>query len=526
MRFVVLVAFSLFAVRRMLTFLHIFQQEEYDGVRFPIWILRQLAFDRRATAVLLVLGIAELIYPAIKIPAYIGACVALLAIAAYERDPRSLAKKRLVMTSRAKRIFILALVLTLCVGAGVSILSWKTLGWILPVQIIPFMLVLANFLLQPYEARNQKKFWNEAHDKLLSLKPTVIGITGSYGKTSVKHILSHLLGTYAPTLSTPGSVNTPMGISRVVREQLGPHHNFFLCEMGAYGIGSIARLCRLAPPDLAIITAIGHAHYERFKSLESVAKAKFELAEAVLQRNGKLIVTESVLESPFARDFWQRHQDHVVVVGHDSSCDCQVKEPRQSQDGIEVDVIWKDQTFALHSHLYGRHHALNLAVSFAAACVLGVPPEDAANAIRSVSQISHRLEVKHEANGQILIDDAYNSNPLGFINGLQILDLLRSGSGRRILVTPGMVELGTAHDKEHEKVGAEAGKRVDVLVAVAPQRISSLIHAYSLANANGAVIPCANFAEARNWMEKNLQPEDVVLLENDLPDLYESKLKL
>jgi UDP-N-acetylmuramoyl-tripeptide--D-alanyl-D-alanine ligase len=443
-----------------------------------------------------------------------------------ERDPRRLAKKRLVLTSRARRIYVLTLCLTLSLSIAVSILSWNVFGWILPVQAIPLMLVLANLMLSPYESRIQRRFWNEAHTKLLSLKPTIVCVTGSYGKTSVKHILGHILSSYAPTLITPGSVNTPMGISRVVREDLGPHHKFFLCEMGAYGPGSIARLCKLAPPDLAIITAIGPAHYERFKSLERVAIAKFELAQSVIEKGGKAIITEGVLESQYAKEFWQRYREQIFVVGHDSSCGLQMKEPNQTAAGMDVEVIYAQKTFSLHSHLYGHHHALNLSVAFAAACMLGIPPDDVAMVIGSVSQISHRLEVKRQVNGPTLIDDAYNSNPLGFVNGLDILDLLRQGTGRRILVTPGMVELGTAHDEEHKTVGSYAGTHVDVLLAVVPQRIGSLIEAFRNANARGTVIPCANFAEARNWLDTNTKPEDVVLLENDLPDLYERSLRL
>jgi UDP-N-acetylmuramoyl-tripeptide--D-alanyl-D-alanine ligase len=153
-------------------------------------------------------------------------------------------------------------------------------------------------------------------------------------------------------------------------------------------------------------------------------------------------------------------------------------------------------------------------------------PSDVVVAIASVPQISHRLEVKRQFNGQVLIDDAYNSNPVGFVNGLQLLDLLRKGSGRRILVTPGMVELGTAHDEEHRKVGVYAGRHVDVLLAVVPQRIAPLVHAYRETNPQGAVVSCSMFADAQRWLETNVQPEDVVLLENDLPDLYEKKLSL
>ena len=160
------------------------------------------------------------------------------------------------------------------------------------------------------------------------------------------------------------------------------------------------------------------------------------------------------------------------------------------------------------------------------ACTLGSAPEDVQLALRSVPQITHRLEVKPQPNGSVLIDDAYNSNPKGFQSALEILDMLKKPGGRRILVTPGMVELGAAHEEEHQRIGTFAGRTVDVLLAVAPGRIGALIAAYAAAAPQGRVVPCATFGAAQDWLAANLTGVDVVLLENDLPDLFERKMRL
>ena len=146
--------------------------------------------------------------------------------------------------------------------------------------------------------------------------------------------------------------------------------------------------------------------------------------------------------------------------------------------------------------------------------------------MRSTPQIAHRLEVKRQGDGTIIVDDAYNSNPAGFASALAILPLLAGKAGRSILVTPGMVELGEAHEREHETIGRLAGDTVDILLAVAPDRIRGLVDAYQAAKPDGTVVECANFGEAQQWMAGNLASGDVVLLENDLPDLYERKLSL
>jgi UDP-N-acetylmuramoyl-tripeptide--D-alanyl-D-alanine ligase len=526
MRFLIFAAFGVFAVRRLLTYLHIYQQEEYDSERFLRWVVAQCSFDRRASLLILIVGTMELFgFVRTGVGAVLIA-VGFLILAFFEKDPRIASKKKLAMTGRAKRIYFMALVVLLVVGFVLAIKAVSLFVWILLVQLIPAALAVGNLLTTPYENKIQKRFWSEANKKLQAVKPTIIGITGSYGKTSTKHLLGHILEIQAPTLITPGSVNTPMGIARIVRERLGSHHRLFVCEMGAYGPGSIARLCRLAPPDVGVITAIGMAHYERFKTLEIVAQTKFELADAVAAKGGTVIIAEQALEFEAARRFRDRYRQKTVVVGSGAECALRIISSRQTESGIETGVEWERKPYILRAPIYGQHHVSNMAVAFATACSVGVSPEDAIVALSSAPQITHRLEVKKGPAGARMIDDAYNSNPAGFASGLQLLDALRVDGGRRILVTPGMVELGRAHEDEHRRIGKFAGARVDVLLAVVPERIKALTSAYTEANPEGTIVPCPDFAAAQSWLEKHLGPQDVVLLENDLPDLYERKLQL
>jgi UDP-N-acetylmuramoyl-tripeptide--D-alanyl-D-alanine ligase len=526
MRYFLLVAFLLFALRRLLTYLHIYQQDEYDSRRFIVWMLTSRSFDLRASLLILVVGVLEkVIYLSPDIGAgLIGA--AFLIIAFFERDPRAASKKRLVMTGRATRIYWIAFAVMAIIAVLYTLPGVALLLWLIPAQFIPFSLALANLVLVPYERSVQKRFWNEAHQKLLSLRPTIIGITGSFGKTSTKHLLGHILELQAPTLITPGSVNTPMGIARVVREQLGSHHRFFVCEMGAYGPGSIARLCRLAPPNVGVITAVGMAHYERFKTLDAVAKTKFELADSASSQSGSVIIAEQVLEFAAARAFLEQHPASTTVVGTSGISQARIVRSAQTDSGITADVEWNGRIYTLRAPIYGEHHISNMVLAFVTACLLGAPPEDTILALSSTPQIPHRLEVKAGMGGSRLIDDAYNSNPVGFASGLRLLGTLHTNGGRRILVTPGMVEMGAAHEEEHRKIGQLAASHVDVLLPVLPQRISSLISSYQQARPDGLVIPCSSFSAAQTWLSENIRLGDVVLMENDLPDLYEKKLRL
>jgi UDP-N-acetylmuramoyl-tripeptide--D-alanyl-D-alanine ligase len=528
-----LAGFALFALRRLLTYLHLFQQEEYDNRRFLAWIARNHAWDQRLSFALLVVWLIQILQPHHAVPNWaFGALAGLacLAVAAFEPDPRKTAKKRLAMTARATRIYLVALVLLAIIGVAAALatgpLAQGIWLWIVPVQLVPLALVAGNLLLAPSEAKTQRRYWREAEDALRRIDPMVIAVTGSYGKTSVKHILGHVLETAAPTLITPGSVNTAMGIARVVRERLQPHHRYFVVEMGAYGPGSIRRLCALTPPKMGIITAIGMAHYERFKSLETVAEAKFELADAVAANGGTVVAAADVLEFAAPRRFTQAHPGVLLSVGAEAGALVAIAAMRQDVDGVAVTVAWQGRSYELRAPLFGLQQGRNLALAFAAACTLGLAPEDVVASLRSTPQIAHRLEVKREASGATLIDDAYNSNPVGFAAALQVLDLLRRPGGRRILVTPGMVELGAAHDEEHRRIGRLAAAHVDVLVAVAPHRVAPLAASFAEAAPEAEIVSCPGFAEAQAWMARNIAADDVVLLENDLPDLLEQKLRL
>lgn len=521
-------AFMVFAARRLLTYLHIFQQEEYNAKRFLPWVVHSRSFDRKLSAVILLLAVAVFVLPAIWLESIL--IPVFLFFAWRESNPLKAAKKPLVLTSRARRIYGAALLLSALgatSGAGhvPDDMIWL---WIVPVQLLPVYLAGAALLLKPLDKRINRGFRREAEEKLKLFDPFIIGITGSYGKTSVKHILGHILQAHAPTLITPGSVNTEMGITRIIRENLEARHKYFVVEMGAYGVGSVARLCALTPPGLGVLSAIGPAHYERFKTLEDTARAKFELAQAVMDTGGgKTIIGAGVLDREYARDFRASHPDSLIVCGNTDEAEYKINAIAQTAQGLRVDIARAGETFTLESPLYGVHHGLNMVLSFAAAESLGLEPRDIITTLRTVPQIAHRLEVRRSGSG-ITIDDAFNSNPEGFAAALDLLDLLRQDSGGRgILVTPGMVELGAEHDAAHERLGRLAAEKADIVLAICPERIPSFVQACRSNLPSGSMLmEIPDFASAREWMSGNMQAGDVLLLENDLPDLYERRLCL
>ncbi|PZP39682.1 MAG: UDP-N-acetylmuramoyl-tripeptide--D-alanyl-D-alanine ligase [Pseudomonas fluorescens] len=506
-----------FTTLRLRTYLHPFQQEEYDNTRLAQWWIEKRAFDRYASLGLAIgvpFGFWQPLAPVLN------AIVWLVLKSRQEPDPTRTAKKALVMTPRATHTWYLAslLVVPAIVALAVApVAPWlQMLGLIVLIQMLPLALMIANILLKPLQSYQNRKYLTEAHTLLARLAPTTVGITGSFGKTSTKYILNHILGSSAPTLSTPGSVNTPLGIARIVREQLQPQHQYFLAEMGAYGPGSIAGLCKLAPPSIACITAVGQAHYERFKSLETVAQAKFEIPDALWQPR--------VAQAP---------ESYVLVTSRPEILrgphDYYIEKAEATSTGQTLTLAHGGTSTPFHAPIHGAVQSGNLAVAFAVASELGLPAKTIAASMATAQPAPYRLNVQHNGR-QTILDDSYNANPQGFAAALETLSLQAHADPahprRRVLITPGMVELGKAHDAEHARLGALAATHADVILAIGPARIPTFIQAVKQNASQAELHTFPSLQVARTWVQAHGQPDDVILIANDLPDRYESRWEL
>ncbi|NBX85839.1 MAG: UDP-N-acetylmuramoyl-tripeptide--D-alanyl-D-alanine ligase [Proteobacteria bacterium] len=549
-------AASLFATARLQTYLQVYQQEEYDTPRFFAWMLEKRAADKWATLGLL-LGSFILLLPTTMHPAYPLFAAAWLGWRLrQEPSPTQTGKKPLVPTPRANRLWWLASALATIPLAFIATQTHgltQAIALIAFIQTIPLWLAAANLLLWPLQFYQNQQYLAECTTLLQRLNPLTIGLTGSFGKTSTKYILNHILSSHKPTLMTPGSTNTPLGIARIVREQLQPHHSYFIAEMGAYGPGSIARLCKLAPPKISAITAVGDAHYERFKSLAAVAQTKFEISQFQdfsPQTQGNLCVLAIDGIPP---EHWQprvsQNSTRFLLVSQNAEHirgphDFHITQATQTPQGLKLTIRHAGVETTFQTPLFGMQQVGNLGVAFALATQLGLAKKAIAAAMASVPAAPHRLNVKREGT-QTVIDDSYNSNPKGFAAALEVLELVaqsreaNQGSARRsdsyraggqaanrkILITPGMVELGTLHATEHAKLGQLAAQKANIILAVNPTRIPTFLQAAQTQN-QAQVIPVATLAAARQWLQANGQPHDVILIENDLPDRYESRWTL
>jgi len=519
---------SLFAHRRVLRYLQFFQQEEYDGKRFVEWLWRTKSFDIRGSSIL---GAILLCDYASRMTwhqsMFVAAGIALFIISLFETDPRRGGKLRLNMTERARRIYRLAFLLS-GIFFGIALADQGFFGrspncaiwamFLVAMQAIPFNLVCSNYLQLPSERKRQAHFIAEAKQILADTKPRIIGITGSYGKTSTKMVLNEMLSAMEPTFTLNRSINTPMGITREIRTRMKPGHRFAVIEMGAYQLGSIKRLCDLTPPDAAIITAVGIMHLERFGSEENVFRAKAELAQAV-PKSGILVCNG---DDQNARNIAaQNPKATTLLFGIDQSqhLDCWMTDIAHNESGASFVIHWKGALYPGTTKLQGRPMLSNILAAFTMACALGQDPRVMVAVAASLEPVENRLQVKRLSD-MVELRDAYNSNPVGFAAALDELD--RFPGGRKILVTPGMVELGNRQAIENEIVAVRAAGVCDLVLVVGNTNKDAIVKGLRKGGLSDENIQiCQERQTAFAYIRKHHKPGDVVLIENDLPDLYE-----
>lgn len=524
-----LVVVAAFCARRLLRYLRYFQQEEYSAGRYVAWIWKHKAFDRRGTATALGCGLAVLAAPRLHAAAESLFVVLIAAWTVLEPNPLRSGKLPLRLTSRAGRIlavsglWLIAALATLAVwilrahpAPGVA-LQWSAMAAL--IQAVPYALILGNAILLPEELMRQRRYIREAKEQLARCKPFVIAVTGSYGKTSTKLMVAELMRQAGATFCPPGSTNTTMGISRAIRTNLRPDDRYAVLEYGAYKIGSISKLCELARPDAAIITAVGIMHLERFGSEEAILRAKSELAAATPP--GSLLVLNG--DDPKCRSIAEEYSDRrVVLYGLSDSSDLHYRLKVTSTDSGSTEFTIEyggGKSVSARAQVMGRHLLSNMLAAFALSAELGVPVPVLVAALPNIRPPSNRLEVAKDGPVTIL-RDAYNSNPVGFREALAVLASFRTG--RKILLTPGMVELGPRQSIENCLVAKEAARICDHVIVVGDTNRSALMKGFgSSAERHGNIEAVDTRDEALRRLGQVAQPGDTVLIENDLPDLYD-----
>lgn len=387
------------------------------------------------------------------------------------------------------------------IGIGALSHSWIRAAAFIAIYM-PLVIDLALAITDPFERRLARRFVDQATTTLYAINPVIVAITGSYGKTTIKNYVAHLLADNKQVVASPASFNNAAGLSRTVNEHLTPGTEVFVAEMGTYGPGEIRSLCSWVKPDVAVICAIGPVHLERMGSLEAIVSAKSEILEhaptVVLnidafgltelanrcEAEGKTVVRYSTL-------------DHQIIIDGES-------------------ITTGD---------FGSAHPSNVACSLAVAKALGTPPCELINRLASLPVVPHRQTVSVADSGVTVIDDTFNANPTGAAAALELL--LKSGNpdGAKVLITPGMIELGKVAFDENARFAAMATSQISHLIIVGQTNKRSLLAGAVQVKADpgsrsATVMTVPNRDKALAWVRTHLGSGDAVLWENDLPDHF------
>lgn len=442
-------------------------------------------------------------------------------------------KKPLVFTQRATRLYraniLLNLLVIVLLASLYMITPSRTALITISITLIivsyilykfqAFIIYISTSIMKPIEEKINMGFYKNAQNKIKEREDLkVVGITGSFGKTSTKFIIGTILSEKYSVLNTPESYNTPMGLSKVINNDLTPYHEVFVAELGAKVIGEIREVAELVQPKIGVLTSIGPVHIETFKNIDNIMKTKYELIEelptdgvAVFNYDNEYIkkladktFKEKILYGLEDTEKLNIYADNIIVSEMGSTFTL------NDDEGNSVECTTK---------LLGKHNIYNILAGASVAKSMGLTFEEISRGIAKIEPVEHRLNIINPGTGIIIIDDAFNSNPIGTKAALDVLSQFKDG--KKIIVTPGMIELGEMEESANREFGINIGKVCDYAILVGEKRTKPIYEGLMETNYNkDNVFTVNNLEEATAIIGKIAKPKDVVLFENDLPDNY------
>lgn len=491
--------------------IHIFQLNSYRYRRYMRWLFPAniLTHNKWALFTAFILSF---------VPGIEWAPLILVAYFAW-KEIISKYKTPIVFTKRVIRLYTTVLLLYISV-IGITIMTCPDCTLNTTLGLLAFsniMMLLANIVNTPMEKAINHRFYREAKKIIDENKNLiVIGVTGSFGKTSTKNYLASLLAEKYNILVTPGNYNTLLGVVRTIREQLRPYHQIFIVEMGAKQPGDIKEICDLVHPEIGIVTAVGEMHLETFKSVENIQKTKFELINA-LPDNGLGIIN---VDSQYARDFKGiSSKCKIKKYAINEKADIKAEEVEYGAGGVSFTLSTNKERY--DSLLLGSGNLLNILASITVAEHLQIPVQKQKNAIARLQSVEHRLSMRR-SNGITILDDAYNSNPNGAKMALEVLkNFTLSKENRRIVITPGFVEMGVRQFEANKELGNNIALCSDYAIIVNAtnrEAIKSGLEQQGFTGEKYFLADSLNQAHAH--LATIIKTGDIVLYENDLPDNF------
>ncbi len=494
--------------------LQMFQQNRYEFYRYTHWLFNKKNIEFNLSLIIFVL---------LLISAFINnkiicffLCIVSAILLIYQENKKEYIKD-LVLTARVKRqIVFISILFILTAFLFLSILK-KHVCFVAPILFyMPYLLIYPMAVLTyPMEEFIKKRYEKMARKILDGMNRMMkIGITGSFGKTTTKNVVSDIIGESYYTLMTPASYNTPMGITRTIREYLKPIHEVFVCEMGADHVGEITYLMNFVKPKYGIVTSIGPQHLNTFGSLDNIIREKMQMIE-LLPVDGVGVLN---IDNEYIRDYKIKNSCKIVTIGiYNENADYFAHDIHYSREGCDFLVNIDDEEVLFKTILLGEHNIQNLLCGIALARELGISVGDLQKNVAKVRRVEHRLELK-KINGHTFIDNAFNSNPVGCKRSLDVLKMM---GGQRVIVTPGLIDLGKEEDEANYQFGAYMKERADWAVLVGEKQTKAIYKGLMESGYDmEKVVVVDTVKEAFNFVYQQFGSEDTILLENDLPDAF------
>lgn len=501
--------------------IHMLQQESYLNISYFKWVSRNIRKN---------ISIYDFLPPLAALCVFLFtnagfACIVwaiinvIIIMRGRKNAPKT--KKPLVYTARVKRLVATACVFGIAITAGYIyiIVNFFIYAPFAAAALSALMFVFTafvNIINRPIELAINRYYVNDARKIVKNMSNLrVIGITGSFGKTSSKFILAKILSEKFSTLATPESYNTTMGVVITIRKYLKRTHQVFVCEMGAKYVGDIKEICDIVSPEYGWVTSIGPQHLETFKSVENIVKTKYELVDALKSKSKAVLnVSSDEIKNNIpdgAITYSLTKEEGGMYYAENIS---------YNRTGVSFTLCGKDITpIELSARLLGKHNILNIIGAAAVALDLGMTADEIAYAVRRIEPIKHRLELKTHANGVSIIDDAFNSNVEGAKSAVEVLGSFEKG--KRMLITPGMIELGEKEFEYNCRFGTQAAQHCDFIILVGEKQTRPILKGIKDAGFDmDKVYVAADLTDAINKMNEITSEGWTVLFENDLPDLY------
>lgn len=493
--------------------IHMFQLSSYRYNRYFRWLIPGNIFSQKRGFALLALIAA--LFSGYYASGFIAGVTGVMLVCTL----REKFKTPLVYTMRVKRLFATNIILFAAIALSALLFAANVATLIVGASLLfsNFIMLLANLINTPIEKAVNQYYYNDAKKIIESHKGLIIiGVTGSFGKTSTKNYLAGILAEKYNVLVTPGNFNTLLGVIRTIREQLRPYHQVFIVEMGAKQPNDIKEICDLVHPTIGIVTAVGEMHLETFKNVENIQKTKFELIDS-LPANGLGVIN---IDSELIRSHKRASNNcRLLKYAVESNADYRATNVTYNGNGVSFTLSTNGERY--ETRLLGSGNLLNILGAIAVADHLDVPIQKQKNAISRLQPVEHRLSMKR-ANGIIILDDAYNSNPMGAKMALEVLKNFNVTDGnKRIIVTPGFVEMGSRQTEANKELGERIAICADYAIVVNATNRDAINNGLTAKGMSSEKIYLADsLNEARAHLATILKVGDVVLYENDLPDNF------